>query len=275
VISAVCVAPGLGDIEAQLGPDGRSHVTRAYATSPLRLLTPTNHGHAAWIYTSSYGGGLVDGDAVSLDVSVGEGAAAFVSTQASTKVYRSVRGTESRLRAHVGRRGVLVLAPDPVVCFAAARYRQAQTIRLETDAGLVLVDWLTSGRRAAGERWRFDEYTAHTELVVGDRLALHDTLSLRAGHGDLSSRLGRFDVLALVVLAGGRLEAAARAVLARVEQTPLVRRADLLMSAAPLRTEGCAVRIAGRSVEQVAAVIEAVADFVPALLGDNPWTRKW
>ena len=275
-MTSVCaVAAGRGEVDVRRGADGRSRVARAYATSPLRLLTPVNHGPAAWIYTSSYGGGLVDGDAVSLDVAIGDGASAFVSTQASTKVYRSGRGTESRLRAHVARDGLLFLVPDPVVCFAGARYRQSQSVQLGPGAGLVLVDWVTSGRRAAGERWQFEEYVAHTEVTAGGRRALHDTLSLRAVHGDLHARLGRFDVLALVVIAGAPFEQPAAAVLGRAADTPLSRRADLLISTAPIRTGGCVIRIAGRSVEAVAPVIERALDFVPAVLGDNPWSRKW
>lgn len=266
---------GRGDVAVSRGADGRSRVTRAYATSPLRMLTPVNHGHAAWVYLSSYGGGLVDGDRVSLDVNVGRGATAFLSTQASTKVYRSHHGTASRLDALVADDALLVLAPDPVVCFAGARYRQRQRITLEPRASLVLVDWVTSGRRAAGERWQFEEYAAHTEVDVAGRRAVYDTLSLQAAHGPLDVRLGRFDVLALVVLAGDRLDAQARAVAARVDKTPVVRRADVVMSSALLRTGGCAVRIAGPSVEQVGRIIERVLDFVPPLLGDNPWARKW
>jgi urease accessory protein len=266
---------GRGDIAVAFGADGRSRASRLYATSPLRLLTPANHGHAAWLYASSYGGGLVDGDRVSLDVTVERGASAFLSTQASTKIYRSSTGTESRLQADVADDATLVLAPDPVVCFAGARYTQRQRVALAPGGSLVLVDWVTSGRRAAGERWQFEEYLAHTEVEIGGRRVLHDTLSLRAAHGPLDVRLGRFDVLALVVLAGARLEAEARAALARVDKAPLMRRAGILMSAAPLRAGGCAVRIAGLSVEQVGGVIERVLDFVPPLLGDNPWLRKW
>ena len=40
----------------------------AYAESPLRLLTPGNHGEAARAYTSTLGGGLVDGDRVRLEL---------------------------------------------------------------------------------------------------------------------------------------------------------------------------------------------------------------
>jgi urease accessory protein len=199
----------------------------------------------------------------------------LLSTQASTKVYRSARGTESRLQAHVACGGVLVLIPDPVVCFSGARYRQSQAVRLDDGAGLVLVDWVTSGRRASGERWQFEEYVAHTAVTVGGRRALHDTVSLRAAHGDLRARMGRFDVLALVVLAGTPFEAVARGIRERVGQGRLARRADLLLSAASLRTGGCALRMAGRSAEQVGQAIEGLLDFVPPLLGDNPWSRKW
>jgi urease accessory protein len=275
VTTAVCATPGLGEVDVQRGADGRSRAVRVYATSPLRLLTPTNHGHAAWVYTSSYGGGLVDGDTVSLDVAVGEGATAFVSTQASTKVYRSARGTESRLRARVSCGGTLVLMPDPVVCFSGARYRQSQGVHLDDGAGLVIVDGVTSGRRASGERWQFEEYVARTAVTVDGRHAIHDTVSLRAAHGDLSGRMGRFDVLALVVVAGAPFGDAARAARERVTQGPVAKRADLLLSAASLRTGGCALRLAGRSVEQVGQAIEGLLDFVPPLLGDNPWSRKW
>jgi urease accessory protein len=266
---------GRGEIAVALGSDGRSRPSRVYATSPLRLLTPVNHGSAAWLYASSYGGGLVDGDRLSLDVTVDRGATAFLSTQASTKVYRSTIGSESRLEARVAEGASLILAPDPVVCFAGARYRQWQRVALEPNGAVVLVDWVTSGRRAAGERWQFDEYVARTEVTVAGRLAICDTLSLCAAHGELAARLGRFDVLALVVILGAPLEADAMAALGRVQATPLVRRAEMLVSAAPLRTGGCAVRIAGPSVERVGALIEQLIAFVPRLLGDNPWSRKW
>jgi len=266
---------GRGEIAFVLGTDGRSRASRVYATSPLRLLTPVNHGHAAWAYASSYGGGLVDGDRISIGITVERGATAFLSTQASTKVYRSSSGTESRMQARVGEGASLILLPDPVVCFAGARYRQWQRVALDPGGSVVLVDWVTSGRRAAGERWQFDDYVAHTEVTVDGRLAIRDTLSLCAAHGELGERMGRFDVLALVVLAGSPLDGDARAMIERVQATPLVRRADLLVSAAPLRTGGCAVRIAGPSVECVGALVEQLLAFVPRLLGDNPWSRKW
>src|SRR3954465_1338836 len=64
-------------------------VREAYADSPLRLLTPWNHGNSSWVYTSTLGGGFVDGDHVRLRISVGEDARAFVSSQGPARIYRS------------------------------------------------------------------------------------------------------------------------------------------------------------------------------------------
>ena len=173
--------PGRGRVAVErIG--GRSVVCRAWATSPLRLLTPRNHGHAAWVYTSSHGGGLVDGDDVAVEASVGPGAAAFLSTQSATKVYRSPRGTRTALDADVGEGGLLVAAPDAVVCFAGSRYRQTQRIALSPGGRLVLVDRARRagaiGRAVALRRVR----QPHRGLSRG-RLVVHDATALRASDG--------------------------------------------------------------------------------------------
>src|SRR5262252_5226731 len=62
---------------------GTTVLTRALAASPLRLLHPKNSGSVAWVYAATYGGGLLGGDAISISASVGDGARALISTQAS------------------------------------------------------------------------------------------------------------------------------------------------------------------------------------------------
>ena len=113
--------PGEGAITFELS-GGRTAVTRAVARSPLRLLTPRPPGPAAWAFTSSFGGGIVDGDVLRIDVSVGEGASALVTTQASTKVYRSPKGARQVLSATVAEGALLALLPDPVACFGGANF---------------------------------------------------------------------------------------------------------------------------------------------------------
>ena len=255
--------------------DERSVVTRAFATAPLLLFHPRNHGHAAWIYTATYGGGLVDGDAISLGIVVDRGAAAVLATQAATKVYRSPAGTSVQLRAAVGDDAVLVVIPDPVVCFAGANYRQEQHFTLSGSAGLVLADSLTAGRRAMGERWAFENYVSRLTIRRGDRLLMYDAVSLRASDGDLCERMRRFDALCVLVIAGLPLHEHAGRLLARVAEAGVARRCDLIVGASRLGDDGCIVRVAGVSVEAVAQAVREYLAFVPGILGDDPWTRKW
>ena len=254
---------------------GRSVVSRAFATSPLRLLTPRNHGHAAWIYTSSHGGGLVDGDDIAMRASIGAGATAFLSTQSATKVYRSPRGTRAALDADVGENALLVVAPDAVICFAGSRYRQTQRINLGAGSALVLVDQVTSGRRESGERWAFDEYFSRTVVHLEERLVVHDALALRASDGPMAARFGSCDVLAAAILVGSVLAEEIERLDARVRAEPVTRRAGRLIAAAPVGDAGCVVRIAGRTVEDVDDTLRDLLGFVPGLLGDSPWARKW
>jgi urease accessory protein len=255
--------------------DRRSVVRRAFATSPLRWLTPRNHGPAAWVYASSYGGGLVGGDSLRLTISVGAGASAFVSSQASTKIYRSHDRSSAELEAGVSAGGQLVLWPDPVVCYAGSAFRQSQCVDLSEDGSLILVDTMTSGRRVSGERWRFLEYANRITVRQDGRVVLFDSTRLSGVEGDLAARMGRFDVLSSVAIVGPRLRENVRAIAETIAARPIERRADLLVSAAPLGDSGCLLRVVGRSTEQVAGVVRGYLSFLPCVLGDDPWTRKW
>jgi urease accessory protein len=272
--ASVC-APGQGSIEVVRRGD-RSVVTRAVATSPLRLLTPRNHGHGAWIYSATYGGGLVGGDAIRLHVSVEPDAVTLLTTQASTKVYRSQRETTSELHAVVAPGALFANLPDPTVCFASATYRQRQRLHLHPGASLVFMDWLSCGRRASDERWQFDSYKTRLDVFQDGRLVILDALTLDPGAGSIGDRIGRFNVLCTIVLIGPLVAAHAAHVLSHVASLPVQKRSGLLVSASPIARadDGCLVRIAGISMEAVSAAAREYLRFVPALLGDDPWARR-
>lgn len=203
---------------------GVSTITRASWTSPMRLLMPRNaaatslvpppllshtstidnaessslsddHGGIAaganWIYSLSYGGGLVNGDDVGVYGTVGDGCTAVLATQSSTKVYGPHRlpanqpkaeevtePTTQRLSATVGAGGLLAVLSDPVTLYADAVFENRQRFELTHEtASLVLVDALTAGRVhtvrdamsrdvLSGERWAFKSYTTTTDVLL-------------------------------------------------------------------------------------------------------------
>jgi len=253
---------------------GRTVVHTARARSPLRVLLPRNHGDGAWAYLAGLGGGLVDGDAVALDVEVGPGACAMVGTQASTKAYRSPRGTEHALSARVAAGATLALVPDPVSLFAGARYAQRIDVALEdASATLVLLDAFTSGRAARGERWAFARYASRLRVTVGGRARAADALVLDPRHGDLAARMGRFDAFATLVALGPRAEGVRAAIGAATARAPSTVLAGLLAGAS---ADGCVGRLAAPSVRELLLAVRAVlAAPLAHALGDDPFARRW
>ncbi|KAG8873948.1 hypothetical protein FRB97_006336 [Tulasnella sp. 331] len=165
-------------------------------TYPLKLISPkitTYDVPIAIVYILSYGGGLISGDRIDLEIDVEEKAVLLVLTQGSTKVFPA-RGprqsdirqpsssatntseqatttspsyvTTQRLHTHIAPGGFLLLLPDPITCFAGASYSQTQTFIMKHGASLVLLDWYTSGRMSRGEAWAFQRYRSTNEVWV-------------------------------------------------------------------------------------------------------------
>ena len=257
---------------------GCSAVLRSRARNPLRLLTPRARGESVWAYTSSLGGGMVAGDRARLDVTVDAGARCFLGTQASTKIYRNPARLPCShdLIARVGEEALLILAPDPVQCFAESSYEQRQHFTLAAAANLLLVDWISAGRTARGERWRFRRYSSRNEVERGRKKLLIDALRLDSTDGALDSRFrgAGFNCFATVALFGPRLAGAAAEILDWTSRQPIAPKAGFVFAASPLH-EGAILRIAGTSVEEVGRAIHARIGFVSELLDDDPWSRKW
>jgi urease accessory protein len=255
-----------------------STVTSAFATSPMKLLTPRARGESVWAYTSSFGGGLVAGDQTRLELNLGPESRCFLGTQASTKVYRnpSALPCGHETRATLGSGAVLVFAPDPVQAFAEASYHQEQRFDLEGNASLALVDWFTSGRAACGERWAFDRFSSRNEVRVDGTPVFLDTLALDPGDGDLAGphRTGRFNCFASLLLLGPAVRDAAQRLLAEVGARPVEQRAAFVCSASPV-ADGAILRLAGEQVETVGRELHQHLVSLTALLGDDPWARKW
>ena len=256
---------------------GKSAVVSAFARDPLKLLTPIPRGEAVWACLSSFGGGMVAGDETALDLALEPGARAYVGTQSSTKIYRNPAGRacSHRTRADLAEDTLLVLAPDVVQAFADSSYRQVQDFDLAPTAGLVLVDWLSSGRSECGEHWAFRRFESRNTVRVAGRRRFVDALVLDADSGALAGpgRLGSWRCVATVVLIGPSLLADVTRLAAEIQERPVDRNATVTLSASRI-PEGLVIRLAGREVELVRLEWQRLLAPLSDRLGDCPWSRK-
>ncbi|XP_058096408.1 urease accessory protein D isoform X4 [Magnolia sinica] len=167
---------------------GKSKATRCFSKYPLKFIVPSkvasSKTDAVWIYSISYGGGIVSGDCISCKVSVGESCTAVLTTQASTKVYKSVGSKCSE------------------------QFLEKQIFRVASDSSLVIVDWLTSGRHESGEKWDFELYKSTNNIFLdGNEPLFLDSVLLEQGSStSIADRMQDYQVIAMVILVGPKLK---------------------------------------------------------------------
>jgi len=249
-------------------------LTRAFATAPAKLIETNSRSTTCWVYAATLGGGLVGGDDIQLTAEVMADAQALLTTQASTKVYRSPRQSRQSVTACVGAHALLAVLPDPVVCFADADFVQRQRYDLAPDASLVMMDWMTSGRHAAGERWQFARYESRIDVRRCNQPVVFDGIVLEPNLDRVADRMGRFEVVVTAVLTGPLVSAAIDDIAQRVDR-PVTHGSDLVASVARLRDGGALVRMAGVSVEHIGCTLREHFAFLSPLIGDDLWSRKW
>ena len=237
---AVRETRGSGTLVARARGD-RTVLARARASSPLRFLHPTFPGsHAATVCLVSFGGGLVDGDVIDLDLHVEAGATLVVFTQSTTKAFRGSSRQNIRAEVH----GTLVLLPDPVSCFRGASFRQRVDIALYGEGSTIALDGFTSGRAAFGDRWAFDRLDLATTITKDGRVLVRDALRLDQREGPIGPRMDRFEAFATVLAVGPTVSPLVTSIL-----SPSVVSADVVAAPSPLLSSPSAaiVRIAATS----------------------------
>lgn len=171
-------------------------------------------GRAAVIYVVTYGGGAVGGDAIHLECSLHRNTAAVLTTQSSTKVFKCAPSpsppSQQMLSVSVAQGAFLAVLPDPVTCFSQARYLQQQTFCVARGGNLVLVDWLTCGRRALGETWALASYQSSNRLFWGGSLVALEQLHLSSDNLvglPLAQQLQHVHALGFLLLIGPQTHA--------------------------------------------------------------------
>ncbi|OIV37163.1 urease accessory protein [Mangrovactinospora gilvigrisea] len=186
----------------------RTELTHRHHTAPLSLTRPLYIDPALpgtpVSYLMSTGGGVVQADRLAVDVEVGPGAHALVTTQAATRLHRcdfDHAAQSVRLAAEDG--AVLEYLPDPLIPYAGSRFHQQTRITVAESATVIAAETVTAGRLARGERHAYTALALDLEIVRPDgELLAVDTVRLVPGQDaaggsvDGPAVLGGHDVMA-------------------------------------------------------------------------------
>lgn len=163
------------------------------------------HGRAE-VIVQDVSPGIFPGDRLETDVTVHEGAALIVSGQSATKIYASTQGVSSEVSTVLGvdRGATLWWLPGDIIPFRDAIYSARTRVVLEKGARFALLEIVTPGRLAMGERDAYHRLDMRLRIDVAGKLVLIERSVLDPRDQPLSSigSHGHFACSGLLVAVG-------------------------------------------------------------------------
>ena len=135
--------------------------------------------------------GIAGGDALTVQVRVGEGAKALITTPGAGKWYRSNGPLATqRLDFEVGRGAVFEWLPQESIVFDRVNGRTETVVRLAGDATFIGLDLLCLGRTASGERLTRGQLRLASRIERDGRLIWSEQGLIEGGSRLLDSPVG-------------------------------------------------------------------------------------
>jgi urease accessory protein len=175
--------------------EGRTLLSESFQEPPLKVVRAfALKDGSALAHLHNVSGGLLGGDHLSLQINVGRGASAQITTTGATRIYHARQGfysTTQRNDITVGEGGLLEYLPDAIIPFAGADFFQRTTIDLSEGAGMFWWEILAPGREASGELFAYKRVEMRTRVnALGRRIAC-ENICVQPGNHNVTS-LARF-----------------------------------------------------------------------------------
>ena len=158
--------------------DGRTVLDEQSFQAPFHLSKPHWDPAAEVLHVQVVNptAGILAGDALRSEITVGAGAAVLVSTPSATRIFKMDDGgaATSFQRWNIAAGGWLEVMPEPLVPHRGSRFHQETEVHAEAGAGLLLIDQLMPGRLAHGEAWQWERLVLGLSVRVGGELLLRE-----------------------------------------------------------------------------------------------------
>jgi len=213
-------------------------------------------------YLMNPGGGYVDGDTYKAEIRLGEQAQMMLTTQSSTKIYKTIKQPviqETEIAMEAG--SYLEYIGDPIIAYRHARYVQKTVVRMKRCSSIIYGDIITPGWSPDGSLFRYDRLQLKTMVYLEDELVAYD-------HLQLSPNEKRIDGLGLLegyTHMGSMLvigEWATPDFVERISEALGAVKGPAQFALSALAISGFALRVRASSTQHIEAVFEDCRRFV-------------
>lgn len=152
------------------------------------------NGTVPLLYIIGLGGGYVEGEKYKYIFTLKDNAKAVITTQASTKVYKSPNkiATEQETSIYLERNSVLEYITDSLILYKDAVYKQKNNIYMDKSSTLIYSDGITSGWAPDGSNFSYNTVQLKNNIYIDNELVLLDNLVINPRENDVS-KLGFFE----------------------------------------------------------------------------------
>lgn len=162
---------------AEVSENGQTVLARQSFRAPFHLSKPYWDGHALIVQVVNPTAGILEGDRLESEITVGSGAAVLMTSPSASRVFQMRDGAaEGRQQFTVATEGWLEFMPEPLVLHKGSRYRQYTGIDVAAGGEIFFADLLMPGRIARGETWAWEKLRLELTLRVGGALILRERL---------------------------------------------------------------------------------------------------
>lgn len=160
---------------------GKTVAKRVYFQGAFKVMRPIyadNSGQVTY-YLLNPGGGYLDGDRYSMEISAGVGAKATITTQSATKIYKTPKSLAyQETKISLKKDSYLEYLPDPLIAYENAHYKQKNIVHMERGATFLYTDILTPGWSSSGRKFSYDTIQSITKIYWDDKLGVFDHIKL-------------------------------------------------------------------------------------------------
>ncbi|AKG74715.1 urease accessory protein UreD [Salinicoccus halodurans] len=161
---------------------GRTVADNIYFQGAFKVMRPVYFGKNSYpcYYLLNPGGGYLDGDTYRMRVSLGEDSRLTLTTQSSTKVYKTPKSyAYQETEFHLKKNSYLEYLPDALIAYKDAKYIQKNVVYMEKGATLLYSDIVTPGWSPEGDAFSYDTLRLKSEIYMDGELVVFDHVKLQ------------------------------------------------------------------------------------------------
>jgi len=263
--------PTFSSTPDRVGKDGRlslaferrgaaTVLTERRFTLPLQALEPIPvDGGTLCLMLLNPTGGILGGDRLKTEITLGPGAHVCLTTPSATKVYRSLGPPALQdTSITLGEGAVLEYLPDHVIPYPGSILHQSLTVEMGQGSRAILADAIAVGRLCRGERWGFSEVVSRITVAAQgqprflDRIKLGSSKWLPEGLGGMEG-FGYVATFGLFAESVSNWEKILHALEEQLRELP-----SIAAGVSPLARGGCLVRLLAASAHDLSKALLAL-----------------